>query len=315
MKTLVLASLVAALAISIGADEVADSRKLQQEAIAAFKAKDLPLFLAKIHAAAAMRPQHPSMQYQLATAYALNGQTSEALDVLERVARMGFDYPAAKDENLLSLRDSPRFAAIVERFAENKQPTGSPVLAFTLKESGLIPEGLAYDASSQRHFVSSVRRHSIYAIDRQGKSTLFADTSPERSEGPPAQARGGSFASGSGLVLAPFGMKVDPQRHALWVAAGEIPPNKAAVVKLDLKTGRTLASFAPADSDKHLFGDLTIAPDGAVYVSDSSSPVIFRIADGKLTEFVRGPFNSLQGLALTEDGSFLYAADYTKGFI
>jgi len=79
------------------------------------------------------------------SAYALNGRPDEALDVLERVAKMGFDYPAAKDENLLSLRGSTRFPAVIERFAENAQTTGNPVLAFTLEESGLIPEGLAWD--------------------------------------------------------------------------------------------------------------------------------------------------------------------------
>jgi hypothetical protein len=311
MKNLVVVALVAAFAISAAADEVTDSRKLQQEAIAAFKAKDFPVFLEKIHAASALRPQHPSMQYQLATAYAVNGRMDEALDVLERVARMGFNYPAAKDENLSSLREAQRFAAIVERFASNAQPTGNPVLAFTLEQSGLIPEGLAWDPESQRHFVSSVRRRSIYAIDRRGRATLFANASPERSEGPPAQARSGSFAFGSGLGA--FGMKVDGQRHVLWVAAGEIPPNKAAVLKLDLKTGLTLSSYEPSDKEKHLFGDLTLAANGDVFVSDSGSPVIFKIADGQLSEFVRGPFANLQGLALSDDGSVLYAADYTKG--
>ena len=291
MKNLVVVALVAAFAISAAGDEIADSRKLQQEALAAFKAKNLPLFLEKIHAAAALRPQHPSMQYQLATAYALNGRTDEALDVLERVARMGFNYPAAKDENLTALRESPRFAAILERFASNAQPTGNPVLAFTLEQSGVIPEGLAWDPGSQRHFVSSVRRRSIYAIDRRGHATLFA----------------------GGLPLGAFGMKVDPQRHLLWVAAGEIPPGKAAVLKLDLKTGRTLASYAPSDKEKHLFGDLTLAVNGDVFVSDSASPIIFRIADGQLSEFVRGPFVNLQGLALSAGDSVLYAADYTKG--
>jgi DNA-binding SARP family transcriptional activator len=101
---ILVALLVAVFAICAVGDEVSDSRKLQQEAIAAFKAKDFSVFLEKIHAAAALRPQHPSMQYQLATAYALNGRTDEALDVLERVARMGFAYPAAKDENLSSHR-------------------------------------------------------------------------------------------------------------------------------------------------------------------------------------------------------------------
>src|SRR5207248_4942918 len=201
------------------------------------------------------------------------------------------DYPAAKDDNLASLRESPRFAAIVERFAANMQPTGTPTLAFTLEHSGVIPEGLAWDPASQRHFVSSVRQRSIYAIDRRGHAALFARD----------------------LLLGAFGMKVDTQRHVLWVAAGELPPDKAAVLKLDLKTGRTLATYAPSDKDKHLFGDLTIAANGDVFVSDSSAPIIFKIADGQLTEFVRGPFVNLQGLALSADGSVMYSADYTRG--
>jgi hypothetical protein len=278
-------------AVATSADEVAESRRLQQEAIAAFKAKDFSVFLEKIQAAAALRPQHPSMQYQLAIAYAFNGRSDAALDTLEGVAKMGFDYPAAKDENLAALRASPRFPAIVERFATNARPIGSPLLAFTLDQSGLIPEGLAWDPRSQRHFVSSVRRRSIYAVDRRGRATLFA----------------------SELPLGAFGIKVDWRRHVLWVATASLPPNRAAVLQLDLQTGRTLASYQPADNEKHLFGDLTIAPNGDVFVSDSASPIVFRIADGKLTEFLRGPFVSLQGLALSPDGSVLFAADYTKG--
>ena len=217
VRRVAIAALVAALAISLAADEVADSRRLQQEALAAFKAKDLPAFLEKIRAAAALRPQHPSMQYQLAIAYALNGRTNEALDVLDRLAKMGFDYPAAKDEMFSSLRESPRFAAIVERFAANTQPTGNPVLAFTLDQSGLIPEGLAWDPGSKRHFVSSVRRRSIFAIDRRGHASLFA----------------------SELPLGAFGMKVDPERHVLWVATAALPPSKAAVAKLHKQGGKS----------------------------------------------------------------------------
>jgi hypothetical protein len=290
-KATIVVALLLVVSLAAAADEVADSRRLQQEALAALKAKDLPVFLEKSRAAAALRPQHPSMQYQLATAYALNGRTNEALDVLDRVARMGFDYPAAKDEMFSSLRESPRFAAIVERFAANTQPTGNPVLAFTLDQSGLIPEGLAWDPGSRRHFVSSVRRRSIFAIDRRGHASLFA----------------------SELPLGAFGMKVDSQRHVLWVAMAALPPGKAAVVKLDLQTGRTLASYQPSDGEKHLFGDLTLASNGDVFVSDSASPIIFRIAGGQLSEFLRGPFVSLQGLTLSDDGSVLYAADYTKG--
>jgi hypothetical protein len=48
-----------------------------------------------------------------------------------------------------------------------------------------------------------------------------------------------------------------------------------------------------------------------VYVSDSASPVIYRVHGKALEPFVRGEFVSLQGLAVV--GRTLYAADYSKG--
>jgi hypothetical protein len=286
------------LAVSLRADEVSDSRQLQKAAIEAYRAGNATLFLDKIAAASALRPQHPSMLYQLAIAQALNGRQDDALATLERVAAMGMVYAPDKAKELEPLRASPRYAAILQQFARNAAPQGSPQKAFGIERPGLIAEGMAYDAATGRFFVSSVRKRMILAVDRAGRVSEFV----------------------TGLRWGVFGMAVDARRHVLWAATSALPQtegyvaankDKAAVLKIDLRSGRLLATLAPDDAAPHLFGDVLVAPDGDVFVSDSSSPVIFRVASKKLEPFAKGPFPSMQGLA--SDGRRLYVSDYTRG--
>lgn len=293
MKLLILLMLLAQTA-----DPVTESRKLQTEALDAYRAKNAAVFLEKMRAAAALRPKHPTLQYQLAIAQAMNGANDDALATLERIAEMGFIYNPQKQPELAALSSSPRFAAIVERFASNAKPAGAPKDAFTLEAKGIIGEGLAFDAKRERFFVSGVHARKIYAIDREGHASTFA----------------------ANLDRGAFGMAVDAKRNVLWVATASLPQvdgfqeadrDTAALVKLDLKSGRVLASLRPDDKGKHLFGDVTLASDGEVFVSDSVSPVVFHVEGTKLTPFARGAFASLQGLAATN--RYLYVSDYSNG--
>jgi hypothetical protein len=293
MKPLILLLLLAQTA-----DPVTESRKLQSEALDAYRAKNAALFLEKARAAAALRPKHPTLQYQLAIAQAMNGASDDALAILERIAEMGFVYSPQKQPELAALASSPRFAAIAERFASNAKPAGAPKDAFTLDEQGIIGEGLAFDAKRERFFVSGVHARKIFAIDRDGHASTFA----------------------TNLDRGAFGMAVDAKRGVLWVATSSLPQvdgfreadrDTAALVKLDLRSGRVLATLRPDDKDKHLFGDVTLAPDGEVFVSDGSSPIVFHVDGDKLTPFARGAFASLQGLAATS--RYLYVSDYSNG--
>ena len=286
------------LALSAFAGDVADSRALQQQAFAAYKAKDYPAFLAKIAAASDLRPSHPTLLYYRAAALALNGRGDDALDVLERIGRMGMVYDAAKEEDLASLRESPRFKSVVEAFARNKAPIGSAAVAFTIPERGIISEGLAFDPVTGDFFVSSVRHGAIWRI-RNGM--------PERYIGE--------------LTWGVFGMVVDAKRRILWAATSGIAQNfrfresyrdRAGVLKIDLRDGRVIKTIRPTDGAKHLFGDVAVGADGTVYVSDSVSPSIYRITDDALEPLIaNGPFVSLQGIAPA--GGVLYVSDYSKG--
>jgi serine/threonine protein kinase/Flp pilus assembly protein TadD len=65
--------------------------------------------------ALAADPEESSILYNVACVYALLGRTNEALECLEKVLTRGYWYKdwAKKDSDLNSLRDNPRFQAIV----------------------------------------------------------------------------------------------------------------------------------------------------------------------------------------------------------
>ncbi|HEX6100555.1 MAG TPA: hypothetical protein VF432_29840 [Thermoanaerobaculia bacterium] len=286
----------------------------------AFAVFALPLFadpeaVKKAREASDARPQHPTLLYRLAQALDADGQREEAARALERVAAMGFVYPIAKDF------PHQRYAEVAKRFGANAQPIGSARREFAIERLGLIPEGMAWDG--KRFFVSSVRT-----------STIFAGDKP--------------FATAPWGV---FGMAADPKRGVLWAVTAALPQvegfkaedkGKSALLRIDLRTGEILETLR-APEGEHNFGDVAVAPDGEVYVSDSATGTVYRSSSGflgvprsssegtaptplrgaprnprnseelgaQLVPFVQGPFRSLQGLAVS--GEMLYAADYSNG--
>jgi hypothetical protein len=95
---------------------------------------------------------------------------------------------------------------------------------------------------------------------------------------------------------------------------------RVGVFGFDLETGRVRRSvwMRRDSSTAHTFGDVAVAPNGDVYVSDSQSPWIHRLAAGadSLVAFVTHPlFRSLQGMALSPDGGTMFVADYSHGLM
>ncbi|HEX6640363.1 MAG TPA: hypothetical protein VF215_04590 [Thermoanaerobaculia bacterium] len=296
MTRLLALFLSVALMTSAAADELADSRRLQQEALAAYKEKKADVFLTKIRAASDLRPRHPTLLVQLAVALAANGRHREALGVLDRVATMGFVYEL-DDEELKPVHALPGFARVAKQFAANARPIGIAKMEVTIDRLGLIPEGLAYDARRNRWLVSSVRTGAILAVNANGDVTTFVD-----------------------VPWGVFGIAVDAKRNVLWATTAAMEQNedfhaedkgKSALLRIDLASGEVLETLKPADDATHHFGDVAVASDGEVYVSDAASPVILRVAGSAFEPFVRGPFASVQGIAPAKKA--LYVADYAKG--
>ncbi|HEX7833058.1 MAG TPA: hypothetical protein VF787_25615, partial [Thermoanaerobaculia bacterium] len=213
----------------------------------------------------------------------------EAVKVLERIASMGFVYDVAKDFT------DAKYAKVAKRFEANARPIGAAKSELSIDRMGLIPEGMAFDG--KRFFVSSVRTRTIFAISANGKAEPFA-TAP----------------------YGVFGMVADAKRGVLWATTSGAPQSegyaeedrgKAALLRIELATGRITETLRPADDAAHHFGDVTLAADGEVYVSDARGSTIYRVNGTALEPFVQGVFSSLQGIAVS--GNTLFAADYSKG--
>lgn len=116
----------------------------------------------------------------------------------------------------------------------------------------------------------------------------------------------------------PLGIAWDADRQWLWVTtdcpkvAGVKPCENGALIALD-REGRLRMSLAPAGAFHP--GDVSLG-GGSVFVSDSTSGAVYRLAKGgrTLTAVVPpGVGGSGQGSALDETGQRLIVADYSQG--
>ena len=131
---------------------------------------------------------------------------------------------------------------------------------FTGSAKPFIAEGMARDAASGRFFVAGVAARRIVEI-RNGRVRDFARL-PEG--------------------LSPLGIAVAGQK--LWVTAAVVAPGlghdgPSALILFDLR-GKMMGRYPVPDEGRHALGDLTIAPDGAVYVSDGLDGSIYMLPAG-----------------------------------
>jgi DNA-binding beta-propeller fold protein YncE len=173
------------------------------------------------------------------------------------------------------------------------------------------PEGVAWNPANNMFYVSSVRTGTIGSVDPSGKyKEIYKDSSLRSS----------------------YGMKVNAAGTRLWICIGDANYSKystpatfqkmARIISLDLNTGKKIADIDLTSlwTGKHFANDLSIDNNNNIYITDSFSPVIYRIdANGKATILTSGDmFKSeevgLNGIAWHPQG-FLLVAHNTDGVL
>lgn len=141
------------------------------------------------------------------------------------------------------------------------------------------PEGIAYSSQLAKFLITSIPLGKIGTVDTDGR---YADllTSPE--------------------LIAAIGMKVAGDRVFVCNSdqgrsirsTPQTAMQTAELLVYNLKTGQLerrsdLDALLPA-ADRNFANDVTLAPDGTAYVTDSFSPVIYKVApDGTASILVR----------------------------
>jgi sugar lactone lactonase YvrE len=166
------------------------------------------------------------------------------------------------------------------------------------------PEGVAHNAKTGDFYVSSMRHGTVGIVKADGSYKAFAKDP---------------------LLISSVGMHADPDRNRLLVCVSDPGVSEktspktqkkiARLVSFDLKTGKKLKSvdldkLAPAGGE-HFCNDTAIDDQGNAYVTDSFSPIIYKVDPSfkasvfATNDLFKGKGFGLNGIVHHKDGYLL----------
>lgn len=265
----------------------------------------------------------PTYDLRMASVETHLGNMAAALEWMERYAAMGLSYDLASDEDLKPLLAEAGWKKIAAEMQQKAVPIAHADPVCTLPIADLMPEDLTFDNSSGTFIVSSIQHHSLYRLSLPKTANLAKDAQPTCAlEELPLDAQAKRWP-----VMA---VSFDAARSLVWMTASAMPDfsgfpkedeGKAALLALDSHTGKLVRRFDLESPPPAVLGDMSIASDGTVYVSDSLGGRVFRIAgtkdraglDKAKLEMIAEDLFSPQAPVLAADGKRLFVPEYPLG--
>ncbi|MEQ8713186.1 MAG: hypothetical protein RIC80_09215 [Cyclobacteriaceae bacterium] len=281
-----------------------DLRSLIEQGRTAYEQDDFETSLRLFKQANDIRPNHPMITRLLVRLNSLTNRKKEAYESLENLRLIDADVEFLLHQDLQTLQGDKGFKKVQQAFDQMNSVEGTFDTVVVIANRKLHPESVVMLPNDGGLLLGSVHEKRIVKVAENGELEDWV-------------------VAGEHGLYAIMGMKVDEKRNLLWVASTAIPQmvwyseelaGKAAVFAFDLASRALVKKYDPQDASAHWFGDLTLDENGAVYISDSQSPEIYRITslEGTLEKWRSFPeLLSLQGL--TASGDKLFFADYIYG--
>ena len=231
---------------------------------------------------------------EIARQHAIASDPKQALAWCEKAAALNPEYDPEFERGFEKMAELPGFQPLIARARKASPPVRRSVLAFTVAENDLIPEGLAWDARSGKLYLGSINKHKIVEIAPDGSVRDFVTAGQD----------------GIGSVV---GMKVNPRTNSLW-ANSVSNTEGSGVFHYDLATGRLIKKHVlPADL---LFNDLVVTSLGDVFVTATRAQALYWIPvkTGRLEEWRPGlKLRDANGIALSSDQKRLFISNFPDG--
>ena len=289
-------------------DSAAAARGAWARGNAALRSGDTANARLEISRAANAWPRQPAYVWGLAVLSARTGDTVALRSMLTAYADLELGRDIREDTLFTRYLALPGFDHLATRLADNLRPMGRSRTVLSVPDSTLWPEGVDYDATTGRYYLTSIAHRTVLEIAPGGQPReVITRNSP---------------AVGSLLAA-----RVDAARGVLWATTSGMPgmvgytdadSSIAALLRISLRDGTVQRRWdLPVRSGGHVLGDLSIGPAGDIFFTDSNEPVLYRLRRGADTlDSFRSPlFRSLQGTAPTPDGAAVYVADYSHGIL
>jgi sugar lactone lactonase YvrE len=255
----------------------------------------------------ALRPYNQDFMTHLVRAYAEQERYSDAYNMMVLMQQQGLAEDWSRFDELAPMRNHEVYNHISEMMTRAGESFGE-FRQLTVLDDVPMPEALAYDEATGRYFLGTVRQGKIHVSENGQDFEVFVDREQ------------------IGELMAVLDVEVDAERRHLWVATAALPQweryrsadrGRTLLLKIDLDSAELLSTHRLIpDRRLHAFGSLAIAGDGTVFAADTATPGVYRLApDAQYPElfFTHQNFSSMRGIALSDDDSKLYLADYEIG--
>ncbi len=282
----------------------------------------------------------PDLMYLLARAQSLSGRPHDAFVMLERLADKGVRTDAATNDDFRRVRALAGWPALADAsgrasadpsatatvapepapappaptpapavplappapiaappdVAETATTPGAPPVPMPITEAPaeeaarfstepFAPGGLAYDGVSRRFVFGDLEARKLKIVAEGTHYTVNLVSAP---------------SAGFHDVMA---LEIDTRRGDLWVVSAAADGAAAALHKLQLVSGRPLASFeAPAALEPMVFADVAVTPAGVALVLDSLGRRVLALAPAATTLEVVASLDVEAPVSLAPDG-------------
>jgi len=276
----------------------------------AYTAKDYPEFARVLERIHEMRPNNSEYMYQLVIAYALLDEKPKAYAMMLSMQQQGLAYDFSKIDDTMNIRKTEVFDYVNDMMKMAGDPLGESEPVFTLPQSVVLPETIAWDESRQKFLIGTLTEGSILAVGKDGEVTELLKANEENG------------------MWAVFGILVDQVRNRLWVSSAAVSifagfdpvdNGRSALFEFDLETLQLIRRYpVPVDGRPHILGSMAIAADGDIFIVDRILPFIYsKPANEQKLKAVLASRDmiSMRGIAMQPDGSIMYVADREMGIL
>lgn len=232
----------------------------------------------------------------LARAYAMNRQKVPCIEILDDLSVLGFDFDVRNDEGFRNVWTHSLLKGITQR-ARQTNPLEKSATAFTVPESAMIVNDVAFDPRRNIFYLGNLARRTVIGV---------------RSDGSVFDAGIGAGDS----LWSPYGLTIDAARNKIWITNTSISANRsatAAVYEYDLETKSFVKKYSATDSREHFFNRSVVLRNAGVFITDSKNNAVYTINEpaGTLEPwFASQEMINPKGIAVSTDQKYLFVAHW-----
>lgn len=282
-------------------------RTYYQKGVVAYDENDYAKYLNYFTKANEIRPNHPTITYNLASAYALNGDKRKCLAMIKQMVAMNSAVltKIKKDDDFSTIIDLAEYGEIEQYALEISTIISHSKVKQSIAIDSAHIEGITYNPTNNSYFLGAVNHRSLFEYSGSKLQKIIDHTDNEN-------------------IYSILGLAYHSKSNSIWFCTTALPQMKgysdslsgySSIFEYDLENKKIITEIVVEGGSA--FGDLIINKVGQVFISDGLGNKIYVVESGesKLSQFIdlsASTFN-LQGLTFSTGERYLFITDYITG--